>query len=203
MKLLFRLELLIIVLISWHSWTLGQEKQEQQSIDCDEAKAKIACVNFEDYGFTDQSPSIFVLEARGRLGNHLMAFVSIMALQKVLKIQPFVTEDTAKYLEQYFVVDDIPVIHREFCNLEQMHFDLFYDSIDDLVEAKHLHKGHVINLWPQGYMVRTIYVLMFGKTSSMSVIAGRCQRMLSGRRSHEVCQRALVCRDERDTENEA
>ena len=46
-------------------------------------------MNFKDTNFGPESPSMFIIEARGRLGNHLMAFTTIMALQKAIGIQAY------------------------------------------------------------------------------------------------------------------
>ena len=51
---------------------------------CHEEKVQ-TCEKFT--GLDSNEPSIFILHAEGRLGNHLMAFAIVMALAKSLKIR--------------------------------------------------------------------------------------------------------------------
>lgn len=48
---------------------------------------KPPCRNFDLSTLTKHSPSIFLAEAKGRLGNHLMAYTIIKALEATLGIQ--------------------------------------------------------------------------------------------------------------------
>ena len=63
----------------------GGEKSTSQS-DASENDAE-KCVNFDASTFGRENASIFVIEARGRVGNHLMAYTLIKAFQAKLKIQ--------------------------------------------------------------------------------------------------------------------
>ena len=63
----------------------GGEKSTSQS-DASENDAE-KCVNFDTSTFGRENASIFVIEARGRVGNHLMAYTLIKAFQAKLKIQ--------------------------------------------------------------------------------------------------------------------
>lgn len=101
----------------------------------------------------ENDPSVFVIYAAGRLGNHLMAFSAVLALGKMLNIRPFVQGDTAEYLKQYFVAENIPVFEDTFCNPDDIKKVLFDHDVDYLIERKDLHKGHIIGLWPWGYKV--------------------------------------------------
>lgn len=46
-----------------------------------------SCVHFNLAQFTAESPSIMLIEAKGRLGNHMIAFTLVQALSKVLKVK--------------------------------------------------------------------------------------------------------------------
>ena len=54
------------------------------------------CVNWDPRRFTPDSPSLIVIESKGRLGNHLIAFTLVLALAKEKDVTPFVTEETHK-----------------------------------------------------------------------------------------------------------
>jgi hypothetical protein len=47
-----------------------------------------------------------------------------------------------------------PVFQRAFCNWHEMVITEYRRGIDELLrEDTHLYKGHVVNLWPEGYKV--------------------------------------------------
>ncbi len=46
-------------------------------------------------------PTVAVIEAKGRLGNHLIAFTLIGALAKQLGFQPYIMEETYEYSSSY------------------------------------------------------------------------------------------------------
>ena len=98
-----------------------------------------------------EEPSIFVINAAGRLGNHLMAFAIILTLAKTLKIRPFVQKETAKYLSKYFIAENIPIYEDAFCDIEQVQLEIFNGDLDELVQKTELHRGKAILLWPWGY----------------------------------------------------
>ena len=98
-----------------------------------------------------KQPSIFVIHASGRLGNHLMAFAIVLALAKAIHIKPFVQGETADYLKRYFVAENIPVFENTYCNNDHVQFEIFNGDIDELVKQKELHTGKVLALWPWGY----------------------------------------------------
>lgn len=114
-----------ILLVSCHS-------QEQ----CQE---KVKCQPFK--GLKKEDPSIFIINAAGRLGNHLMAFGIVMALGKSLKVQPYVKGETAEYLNRYFTAENIPVFENTFCNAEDIQLEIFNGDLDEVVQRSDLHTG--------------------------------------------------------------
>lgn len=73
------------------------------------------CTNFDVTKFTKENASIIVLEARGRLGNHLMAFTVLNSLQDDFKAQGYIMEDTFDLVSNYFKVN----YHLYFLKQEQ------------------------------------------------------------------------------------
>ena len=100
---------------------------------------------------TPEEPSIFVINAEGRLGNHLMAFAIVMTLAKTLNIRPFVEKETAEYLQRYFIAENIPIFDGYFCNIEDLQYNTYTGDLSDLVQNTDLHRGKIISLWPFGY----------------------------------------------------
>ena len=62
---------------------------EESGLVCNEDNSLQSCEKFTILDRND--PSIFILHAEGRLGNHLMAFAIVMALAKSLNIRYFYT----------------------------------------------------------------------------------------------------------------
>ena len=83
-------------------------------INGSQCKSETKCELFKP--LQPEEPSIFVINAAGRLGNHLMAFAIVMTLAKTLKIRPFVQKETAEYLSKYFIAENIPIYEDAFCN---------------------------------------------------------------------------------------
>ena len=118
-------------------------------INGSQCKSETKCELFKP--LQPEEPSIFVINAAGRLGNHLMAFAIVMTLAKTLKIRPFVQKETAEYLSKYFIAENIPIYEDAFCNAEEVKSQLFNGDLNELVENTGLHKGKVLVLWPWGY----------------------------------------------------
>ena len=121
-----------------------------ENVNCDGGKSKTCEA---PRPLEPHEPSIFIIHAAGRLGNHLMAFAIVMTLAKTLKIRPFVQGETARYLEQYFLSENIPVVEETFCNPDAIPGELFVEDLDYLVEHTELHRGRILHLWPWGYKV--------------------------------------------------
>jgi hypothetical protein len=115
-------------------------------------------------------PSIFVIEAKGRLGNHLMAFAIMITLAKTLKIRGYVTGETAAYLQRYFLAENVPVFENTFCDYSEMPMTLFVEDLDILVSNELLHKGHMLHLWPWGYQVILVLFKYPGHLLSMPIL---------------------------------
>ena len=120
--------------------------------DCDITESSKKCQILNS--ISNNEPSIFVIHADGRLGNHLMAFGIVLALGKHLNIRPYVEGETARYLKKYFLAENIPVFEDTFCNHEDLKPTWFDGDLDYLVETKEFHTGKLILLWPFGYKVR-------------------------------------------------
>ena len=61
-------------------------KVEEELVEMPVVSDDRGCVHFDASRFTSEMPSIMVIEAKGRLGNHMIAFTLIQALKKVLKV---------------------------------------------------------------------------------------------------------------------
>ena len=75
------------------------------------------CIDVFDLG--PDRPSIVVIDARGRLGNHLMAYALVKALALDHGVVPLVTRETRDYLRDIFEYKDnneVSVLENSFCN---------------------------------------------------------------------------------------
>ncbi len=73
----------------------------QRSDDCVGEKVQKACVPFDKKSlFANDSRSVFVIEANGRLGNHLIAYTLVQALAKTLDVRAFILTETVDYLSR-------------------------------------------------------------------------------------------------------
>lgn len=75
--------------------TVHSDGVEQQISDC---------INFDKSTFSKDNASIVVLEARGRLGNHLMAYTVLNSLRDEFKARAYIFEDTFDLVSKYFRV---------------------------------------------------------------------------------------------------
>ena len=109
-----------------------------------------SCLDIENFG-ADQS-SLFMIDAKGRLGNHLMAYALVKALAFDHNILPLVTRETRDYLEAIFDYEnDVKVFEDAFCDIDKAlaRITVFEDTIDSLVSEKDNFKGKFFNLWPK------------------------------------------------------
>ncbi len=113
------------------------------------------CRNFDPAAFSASgNASLFAIEARGRLGNHLMGYTIVMALKKVLGVDAVVMAETDRFVRRYFdPAHAVPVLEETYCNWQDIEFRPYEGGIDELVENEELHKGKLLNLWPMGYKV--------------------------------------------------
>ena len=67
----------------------NQDLKQSVNIDHDTSSEDMwpKCVNFNHETFGKDNASIFVIEAKGRIGNHLMAYTLIKAFEAKLNIQ--------------------------------------------------------------------------------------------------------------------
>ena len=116
----------------------------------------LECINFEEQHFGHQNASVFVIEAHGRLGNHIIAYSVIRSLEKTLGVQGFVTEQTKGYLDKFFELEHLRIktLEHHFCNFQDMKFEVFDGRLDSLLSNKDLLIGNMVNLWPKGYQVK-------------------------------------------------
>ena len=101
-------------------------------------------------------PSIWLIHAKGRLGNHLMSYALVMALQKATEAQGvrvFVTQETRDFLSKFFEEITVPVLERDVCNHQDLPFRYYLEGIDELAADQKLWRGQVLDLWPLGYKV--------------------------------------------------
>lgn len=121
---------------------------------CDKDKCDSDCITINDATFGPQNASIIVIEAKGRLGNHLIAFTLVKALAKKLGYMPMVMQNTHDFLAQYFTNISVPILQKSICNWEQITFNRYIDGIDEFIARKDILKGHLLELWPNGYKVK-------------------------------------------------
>ncbi len=62
------------------------------------------CIHFDTSTFSKDNASIVVLQARGRLGNHLMAYTVLNSLRDEFKARAYIFEDTFDLVSKYFRV---------------------------------------------------------------------------------------------------
>ena len=108
------------------------------------------CIDVVDLG--PDRPSIVVIDARGRLGNHLMAYALVKALALDHGVVPLVTRETRDYLRDIFdYKDEVGVLEEAFCDSDRAmaRMQVFEDTIDSLVADSSNFRGKFINLWPQ------------------------------------------------------
>ena len=146
-----------------------------ENVNCDIGKSK-SCE--APRPLEPHEPSIFIIKAAGRLGNHLMAFAIVMTLAKTLKIRPFVEGETARYLRQYFLSENIPVVEETFCNPDAIPGELFDEDLNYLVEHTELHRGRILYLWPWGYKVRNDFLLRREKLIYLKVLKQKAIHLL-------------------------
>ena len=115
-----------------------------------------SCQHFNINNFGSKNASVFVIESKGRLGNHLITYTIIQALQKKLNIQPFILQETYDYMSKYFGNISLPILEKTFCNYQTIPFQIFDGGINELVDQtnQHYRRGHLIELWPFGYKVK-------------------------------------------------
>ena len=143
-----RLRVLLIkglILVTLLTFSAGNQICEKESCSLK------PCQNFQKSKFTSENASLFIIEAKGRLGNHLIGYTVIKALNKTLNIQPLVGRETREYLSQYFSNISAPAIEDIFCNWRDLPFEGYQNSIHDLVADESLRKGKLLELWPLGY----------------------------------------------------
>ena len=114
--------------------------EENKNDTCNKKEETEECTVFSDEMFGPQNASLFVIVAKGRLGNHLIAYSVIQALAHTLHIRPLITKETKIFLQKYFdVKHNIAVLEETFCNYQQIPFVQFEGSIDELAENKQYH----------------------------------------------------------------
>eukprot|EP00095_Tigriopus_kingsejongensis_P010181 maker-scaffold105_size367834-snap-gene-1.19 protein:Tk10181 transcript:maker-scaffold105_size367834-snap-gene-1.19-mRNA-1 annotation:"galactoside 2-alpha-l-fucosyltransferase 2" len=111
------------------------------------------CQHFNPLTFSAKNQSIFVIEAKGRLGNHLIAYGLAVALEKSTGIQTYLTQESQNFLSKYFDNVSVAILQDRFCNWNEMNFEVYQDGVEEFVNSKSLHNGHLIDLWPLGYKV--------------------------------------------------
>lgn len=135
---------------------------EALGVGCDlqeDSSQLSTCQHFDAVHFGSSNKSIFVIESKGRLGNHLIGFTLSQALAKVLKVQGLVVGETEKLLSTYFENKfAVPTLESKFCNWQDMRFKPYFGSIDELVTNTQWHHGQLLDLWPNGYKVLSITV---------------------------------------------
>ena len=143
--------MLIETMLLWFIFLLISSFCEADDVCYSEEKT--CCIDLTNFG--PKNASIFVIEAKGRLGNHLIAYTLIQALAKNLHIQPFITEETFDFLNNIFQMDPtkVPVLERTFCNVQELGFNHFDGSLEELLSNNVYHRGKVLDLWPWGYKV--------------------------------------------------
>lgn len=127
----------------------GKEFCEKDA--CSESTAKCRTLHVKP-----GDPSIWLIHAKGRLGNHLMSYALVMALQKATEsqgVRVFVTQETRDFLTKYFEDLSVPVLERDVCNHQDLQFKYYVEGIDELVDDQRLRSGHLLDLWPLGYKV--------------------------------------------------
>ncbi|XP_040567944.1 galactoside alpha-(1,2)-fucosyltransferase 2 [Lepeophtheirus salmonis] len=112
------------------------------------------CVEFEHQKWISAMPtSIVVIQPNGRMGNHLISFALIQALRH--KFDAYIMNETFHFISETFEINnqviEIPILEKIFCSPEKMKFEHFDGSIQELLKDDKLHRGKILNLWPNGY----------------------------------------------------
>ncbi len=76
------------------------QKQESQANGNNDDYVPQKCEVFDRSKFGANNASIFVVEAKGRLGNHLIAYAMVIALAKEMGVVPMVVGETHKFINQ-------------------------------------------------------------------------------------------------------
>ena len=111
---------------------------------------------------SQNEPSIFYMEARGRLGNNLLTYAVLLQLPISLGVTSVISDETNEYLARYFTPESIKLksISMVSCGSDTVKWKYFYGDIGDLLsKTKVFERQLVVSVATFGKYTPRIQVL--------------------------------------------
>lgn len=142
----------------------------KDSAMCETADQVLSCVHFNPSTFSSTNASIMYINTLGRLGNHMVSYGVLLTLRKLLDVEIYITQETQEVISRYFKIPNLPVLQERFCNPDDIKFDLYDDTVEELLANKDYHRGKLINLWQFGYLVIRVHALALERDFNINYV---------------------------------